>query len=55
MYIRSPNNWLMSLTFAVSPQPAHAPLNSNSGVTNWLPLMLASLNLLGSGFGIDRK
>ena len=36
--MRSPNSCVMSLTYGVSPQPAHAPENSNSGWRNWLPL-----------------
>ncbi len=30
--MRSPNSWVTSLTYGVSPQPAHAPENSNSGL-----------------------
>ena len=36
--ILSPNNWVASLMYAVSPQPAQAPENSISGVLNWLSL-----------------
>src|SRR5678810_163569 len=31
---RSPNNWLSNFTYGVSPHPAHAPENSNSGCSN---------------------
>ena len=31
---RSPNSWVSSLMYGVSPQPAHAPGNSNSGRRN---------------------
>ena len=34
MMARSPNSWLISLTYGVSPQPAQAPENSNSGWRN---------------------
>ena len=37
--MRSPNSWVTSLTYGVSPQPAHAPENSNSGLHE-----LAALN-----------
>ena len=36
--IRSPNNWVNSFTYGVSPQPAHAPENSSNGCSNWEPL-----------------
>ena len=36
--ILSPNNWVTNLAYGVSPQPAHAPENSKSGCSNWLPL-----------------
>ena len=29
--MRSPNSWVNSLTYGVSPQPAQAPENSNKG------------------------
>ena len=35
--ILSPNNWVTSLAYGVSPQPAQAPENSRSGCSNWLP------------------
>ena len=39
--IRSPNIWVTSLMYGVSPQPAQAPENSNSGRFSWLPLTVA--------------
>ena len=35
--IRSPNSWVTSLMYGVSPQPAQAPENSNSGCNAWDP------------------
>src|SRR3989339_1142635 len=32
--MRSPYNWVINLMYGVSPQPAHAPENSNKGCTN---------------------
>ena len=34
---RSPNSCESSLRYGVSPQPAQAPENSNSGSRNWVP------------------
>ena len=34
---RSPNNWDSSFRYGVSPQPAQASENSNSGCRNWVP------------------
>ena len=34
MYIRSPNSWVTSLMYGVSPQPAQAPENSKYGFAN---------------------
>ena len=34
---RSPNSWVSSLTYGVSPQPEQAPENSNSGSRYWMP------------------
>ena len=34
--ILSPNSWVISLMYGVSPQPAQAPENSNRGLRNWL-------------------
>ena len=36
--IRSPNSCVASFRYGVSPQPAHAPENSNSGCRNWRAL-----------------
>src|SRR6185369_699278 len=36
--MRSPNSWLTSRRYGVSPQPPQAPENSNSGSRTWLPL-----------------
>ena len=41
--MRSPNIWVTTLTYGVSPQPAHAPENSKSGWLNWLPLTVVLL------------
>ena len=38
--MRSPKSCVTSLTYGVSPQPAHAPENSRSGVSNWEPITL---------------
>ncbi len=35
--IRSPNSWVISLTYGVSPHPGQAPLYSSNGCMNWLP------------------
>ena len=37
MISRSPNNWVSSFRYGVSPHPAHAPENSNSGCRNCDP------------------
>ena len=34
MTILSPNSWLITLIYGVSPHPAHAPLNSKYGLLN---------------------
>src|SRR5512143_42904 len=34
---RSPKSWVTSFTYGVSPQPAQAPENSNSGSKSWTP------------------
>ena len=49
--MRSPNSWVTSLMYGVSPQPAQAPENSNSGWRNWLPLTVLLLML---HFGIGQ-
>ena len=53
--IRSPISWVTSLMYGVSPQPAQAPENSNSGRLNWLPLMVPTLIRLSSTSGRARK
>ena len=53
--MRSPIIWVTSLMYGVSPQPAQAPENSNSGRLNWLPLMVPTLIRLSSTSGRARK
>ena len=52
--MRSPKSWLTSFTYGVSPQPAHAPLNSNNGRCNcWcgmLVILAAFIPKLGAFF-----
>src|SRR5271157_366902 len=55
MIARSPNSCDTSLIYGVSPQPAHALENSNSGRTNWLPFMVSVLKSFASVSGILRK
>ena len=43
--MRSPKSWVTSLTYGVSPQPAHAPLNSNRGLRAWLFLTVATFSM----------
>src|SRR5512136_2916618 len=43
---RSPNSWESSLRYGVSPQPAHAPENSNNGRTSCEPRSESSLTLV---------
>src|SRR5208337_826014 len=45
----------MSFTLGVSPQPAQAPENSNSGWMNCEPLMVFRLTSFGSTSGSVRK
>src|ERR671924_520598 len=52
---RSPNNCETSFTYGVSPQPAHAPLNSNNGRSNCEFLIVEGLINLRSRSGISRK
>src|SRR5215212_9047842 len=52
---RSPNNCETSFTYGVSPQPAHAPLNSNNGRSNCEFLMVDGLINLRSRSGISIK
>ena len=44
MYMRSPNSWVISFAYGVSPQPAQAPENSSSGCLNWEPLTVFAAN-----------
>ena len=46
--ILSPNNWVTSLAYGVSPHPAQAPLYSSNGCSNWLPLTVVFF--IGFGF-----
>ena len=49
--ILSPNNWVTSFAYGVSPQPAHAPLYSRRGCSNWLPFtVFLSIGFLFSTF-----
>src|SRR5512143_2566530 len=52
---RSPNNCETSFTYGVSPQPAHAPLNSNNGRSNCEFLIVEGLINFRSRSGIDMK
>src|SRR5215216_471940 len=52
---RSPNNCETNFTYGVSPQPAHAPLNSNNGRNNCEFLIVEGLINLRSRSGIFRK
>ena len=47
--MRSPNSWVTSLIYGVSPQPAQAPENSNRGFSNWLPFTVSLLKGFFSG------
>ena len=51
----SPQIWVRSLTYGVSPQPAHAPENSNSGLLSWLSRSLRVSSFAGSTSGRLRK
>jgi len=42
--MRSPKSCVTSFTYGVSPQPAHAPENSNRGFLNWLSLTVLTFN-----------
>ena len=48
---RSPNSWLISLRYWVSPQPAQAPENSNSGWRTWEPLIVSGPSARGRARG----
>ena len=53
--MRSPKSWLINLRYGVSPQPAQAPLNSNSGCCNCCCGMLVTLIRRRSNSGMFRK
>ena len=53
--MRSPNSCVTSLMYGVSPQPAHAPENSNSGSSTWDPLTESCGRRPRSRGGIDWK
>ena len=55
MIMRSPKSWLTSRRYGVSPQPPHAPENSNSGSSTWLPLTVSWAMRLRSSGGIVSK
>src|SRR5919108_1220987 len=52
---RSPNNCETNFTYGVSPHPAQAPLNSNSGRSNCEFLIVDGLISLRSRSGISMK
>jgi hypothetical protein len=52
---RSPYSWVSSFRYGVSPQPAQAPENSNSGSSICEPLIDATLTCVRSNSGISRK
>src|SRR6202521_2902635 len=52
---RSPNNWESNLRYGVSPQPAQAPENSNSGCKSCESLTELRLSRLESTSGRPRK
>src|SRR5512142_2312784 len=53
--VRSPNSWLTIFTYGVSPQPAQAPENSNSGVRSCVSFTTAGLRRLRSKSGRAKK
>src|SRR5215831_10663629 len=55
MIARSPNICVISLMYGVSPQPAHAPENSNRGSSNCESFTCVCEVLSRSTSGIDRK
>src|SRR5487761_2302051 len=55
MTARSPNNCVSSLIYGVSPQPAHAPLNSKSGCWICCCRSVVVLSLRRSNSGRVRK
>src|SRR6478609_7911022 len=52
---RSPNSCESSLRYGVSPHPAQAPENSNSGSRNWVPRTVPKSTLDRSVVGSDSK
>ena len=48
---RSPKSLLSRLRYGVSPQPAQAPENSNSGIVYWTSLTMPRLSLARSMTG----
>src|SRR5262245_2810364 len=53
--IRSPKSCVANLRYGVSPQPAHAPENSNSGWKNCDPFTEFALTAVRTGSGNPRK
>ena len=53
--IRSPKSWVTRRMYGVSPQPAQAPENSNSGSSWAAPLTVSRGSALRSSGGIARK
>src|SRR4029079_7410693 len=53
--IRSPNNCVSNFKYGVSPQPLHAPENSNNGSSSCEPLTVALFTLVLSISGNERK
>src|SRR4030095_6267800 len=53
--MRSPKSCVASFRYGVSPQPAHAPENSNSGRRNCEPLTEPGFTATRSGSGRPRK
>src|SRR6266536_3513004 len=52
---RSPNSWVSSLRYGVSPQPAQAPENSNSGSSACIARTLVAATARRSRSGRERK
>src|SRR5215207_148740 len=55
MIERSPNNCVTSLIYGVSPQPEHAPENSNSGIISCEFLIVPTFSWVRSTSGNPRK
>src|SRR5512135_3029091 len=53
--VRSPNNCVISFTYGVSPQPEHAPLNSNRGCISCTSFTWVTLSAVRSTSGRSRK